>query len=149
MSETILQLTANIVSAQLAKTPTETPDLLALIRSVHAALSNADKPVEEVTAQQPAVPVRKSVFPDFIVCLEDGKKLKMLKRHLKASFNLTPDEYRAKWGLPRDYPMTAPAYAQIRSGLAKTIGLGRKPTAVADEPVVQKIPARKTRRTLG
>jgi predicted transcriptional regulator len=146
MSETILQLTADIVSAQVAKTPMETPDLIALIRSVHSALSNAGKPVEEVTVQQPAVPVRKSVFPDFIVCLEDGKKLKMLKRHLQTSYNMTPDDYRAKWGLPHDYPMVAPSYARHRSTLAKTFGLGRKPASPPDEPVVQKIPARKTRR---
>jgi len=90
------------------------------------------------------VPVKKSVFPDYIVCLEDGKKLKMLKRHLQTSYRLSPDGYRAKWGLPRQYPMVAPNYAATRSRLAKKIGLGRKP-AVAAEPVVAKLPARRAR----
>ena len=95
------------------------------------------------------------MFPEFIICLEDGKKLKMLKRHLKTSYNLTPDEYRTKWGLPRDYPMVAPVYASHRSTLAKKIGLGRKPGGEAAEPAepaepaVEKLPARRARGAKG
>jgi predicted transcriptional regulator len=94
------------------------------------------------------VPIKKSVFPDYIVCLEDGKKLKMLKRHLQTSYGLTPGAYRAKWGLPADYPMVAPSYAARRSTLAKSIGLGRKP-APASDPVVSKLPARRARGAKG
>jgi predicted transcriptional regulator len=92
----------------------------------------------------PAVPIRKSVTPDYIVCLEDGKKLKMLKRHLSSTYNLTPDGYRAKWGLPPDYPMTAPTYAAQRSSLAKSAGLGRK---AAPAPVVEAAPAKRPGRS--
>src|SRR4051812_22962018 len=98
--------------------------------------------VPAASAQTPAVPIKKSVFPDHIVRLEDGKKLKMLNRHLQTSYGLSPDAYRAKWGLPRDYPMVAPNYAATRSGLAKKIGLGRKPSS---EPVLSKLPARRAR----
>jgi predicted transcriptional regulator len=91
------------------------------------------------------VPIKKSVFPDYIVCLEDGKKLKMLKRHLQTSYGLSPDAYRAKWHLPRDYPMVASSYAALRSTLAKSIGLGRKPA----EPEVVQLPARRARRARG
>ncbi len=97
-------------------------------------------------AQTPAVPIKKSVFPDFIICLEDGKKMKMLKRHLKTSFNLTPEEYRTKWALPNDYPMVAPSYAGLRSTLAKQIGLGRKPGA---QPVVTQLSARRAKGARG
>jgi predicted transcriptional regulator len=90
---------------------------------------------------QPAVPIKKSVFPTYIVCLEDGKKLKMLKRHLKTAYNMDPDEYRQRWGLPHDYPMVAPNYAEQRSSLAKAHGLGRKPQPeIIAEPVVQRVP---------
>src|SRR5947209_1544350 len=102
----------------------------------------------EMPAQTPAVPIKKSVFPGYIVCLEDGKKLKMLKRHLQTSYGLTPDAYRAKWGLSREYPMVAPNYAATRSSLAKSIGLGRKP-APAAEPEVAKLPARRARASKG
>jgi predicted transcriptional regulator len=101
-----------------------------------------------VAVPTPAVPTKKSVFPDYIVCLEDGKKLKMLKRHLQTSYGMTPDAYRAKWGLPRDYPMVAPSYAATWSGLAKKIGLERKPAAAA-EPAVSKLPRRHARATRG
>jgi predicted transcriptional regulator len=133
-SADILGLTAQIVSAHVAKNKLGAEALPALIQSVYRSLSTAGEtaPVA-VVALSPAVPIKKSVFPDFIVCLEDGKKLKMLKRHLQASYGLTPDGYRAKWGLPRDYPMVAPNYAATRSGLAKKIGLGRKP-APSPEP---------------
>jgi len=97
-----------------------------MIKSVHAALSElAGLQGEAQTQQKPAVPVRRSVTPDYVVCLEDGKKLKMLKRYLRGSYNLTPEQYRAKWGLPADYPMVAPNYAKKRSEFAKKIGLGR------------------------
>lgn len=121
----ILAMTAQIVSAHV-KANTVAADMLPdLIRDVHRAVSGlgaAPAPVAE--RPQPAVPVKKSVFPDFIVCLEDGKKLKMLKRHLMSSYNMTPDQYRERWGLGSDYPMVAPNYAQHRSSLAKKIGLG-------------------------
>jgi predicted transcriptional regulator len=114
----ILKQVTQIVSAYVSKNDVAAADLPALIKSVHATLGG--KP--------PAVPVKKSVTPDFIICLEDGKKLKMLKRYLRARYGLTPDAYRAKWNLPADYPMTAPNYAAKRSAFAKQIGLG-KPVA--------------------
>ena len=128
----ILGITAQIVAAHLANNQVDAAALPSLIQSVYRTLSSVDEPAPEAAAaQHPAVPVKKSVFPDFIVCLEDGKKLKMLKRHLQTSYNLTPDGYRTKWGLPRDYPMVAPNYASTRSALAKQIGLGRK---AAEDP---------------
>jgi predicted transcriptional regulator len=141
----ILGLTAQIVSAHISNNHVVTDALPSLIQSVYRSLSTAGH-VEAVPAavQTPAVPPKKSVFPDYVVCLEDGKKLKMLKRHLQTSYGLTPDAYRAKWGLPREYPMVAPNYAAARSGLAKKIGLGRKPAAAAG-PVVSKLPARRPR----
>src|SRR4029077_5708291 len=104
-----------------------TDALPALIKSVHVALANVGSAPTDVVLAEPAVPIRKSVFSSYIVCLDDGKKLKMLKRHLKTAYNMTPDQYRAKWGLPSNYPMVAPDYAEKRSALAKSIGLGRKP----------------------
>ena len=132
----LLRLTADIVSAHAAKSSVADEDLPALIRSVHAALASAAAPQapEAAAKREPAVPVKKSVFPDFIVCLEDGKKLKTLKRHLASAFQLTPDEYRTRWGLPRDYPMVAPNYAAKRSALARELGLGRKPAAPEPPP---------------
>ena len=143
----ILGLTAQIVSAHVSKNQVGTEALPSLIQSVYRSLSTAgEAEAAPAPAQTPAVPIKKSVFPDYIVCLEDGKKLKMLKRHLQTSYGLSPDAYRAKWGLPRDYPMVAPNYAATRSGLAKRIGLGRKPDpAPAAEPEVQKLPARRAR----
>jgi predicted transcriptional regulator len=140
----ILGLTAQIVSAHVSKNQVGMDALPSLIQSVYRSLSTAGE-VEAAppAVQTPAVPIKKSVFPDYIVCLEDGKKLKMLKRHLQTSYGLSPDAYRAKWSLPRDYPMVAPNYAATRSGLAKKIGLGRKPAAA--EPVVAKLPARRAR----
>ncbi|MBB4314631.1 putative transcriptional regulator [Roseospira marina] len=101
-------------------------DLTALIQDVHRSLSTIGQATPEAERPQPAVPIKKSVQPDFIVCLEDGKKLKMLKRHLKTAYDMTPEEYRDRWGLPTDYPMVAPNYAQHRSALAKKIGLGTR-----------------------
>ena len=127
-SELILQ-TAKIVSAYVERNNLAVADLPAFISSVHQSLSKLGQSASEGAPEvelQPAVPIKKSVLPDYIVCLEDGKKLKMLKRHLQSSYGLTPDEYRAKWGLPAEYPMVAPNYAKARSDLAHQIGLGRK-----------------------
>ena len=138
----MLGLTAQIVSAHISKNQVAADALAALIQSVYRSLSTVGNVELPTAAQTPAVPIKKSVFPDFIVCLEDGKKLKMLRRHLRISYNMTPGEYRAKWGLPHDYPMVAPSYASNRSTLAKKIGLGRRSAA---EPVVAKLPARRAR----
>lgn len=127
----LINLTADIVSAHVSNNTVATTDVAQLIQKVYDALSTAGAPpAPEAPKQEPAVPVRSSVKHDFIVCLEDGKKLKMLKRYLRTNFNMSPEEYRAKWNLPRDYPMVAPAYAEQRRGLAVQIGLGRKPGAV-------------------
>ncbi len=125
---TLITLTADIVAAHLANNSVAVADVSMLIANVHAALSGLGqaKPEPEIK-QEPAVSIRASVKPDYIVCLEDGKKLKMLKRHLMTRYQLTPDQYRAKWGLASDYPMVAPSYAEKRRTLAKSIGLGRKP----------------------
>jgi len=126
----ILGLTAQIVSAHVSHNPVPANDLPALIQEVFRTLTNVGTgPVPELERPQPAVPVKKSVTPEYLICLEDGKKLKMLKRHLKTAFNLTPDQYRDRWGLPPDYPMVAPHYAKHRSSLAKKIGLGTAPRA--------------------
>ena len=146
----LLGLTAQIVSAHVVKNQVAIEALPALIQSVYRTLATAGEVEVKQEAQAPAVPVKKSVFPEFIICLEDGKKLKMLKRHLKTSYNMTPDEYRTKWGLPRDYPMVAPRYASHRSTLAKKIGLGRKPVVEPAEPAAaEKPPARRTRGSKG
>ena len=127
-SKDLLQLTANIVSAHVSKNAVGAAELPTLIRDVYQALSNVGQaPVKEPERPQPAVPIKKSVTPDYIVCLEDGKKLKMLKRHLKTAYDMTPEDYRERWGLAADYPMVAPNYAKQRSRLAKQIGLGTKP----------------------
>ncbi|MGI4978418.1 MAG: MucR family transcriptional regulator [Janthinobacterium lividum] len=123
----ILGLAARIVSSHVANNAVQAADLPELIQTVHRALLTLGAAPVAEDKPEPAVPVRKSVFPDYIVCLEDGKKLKMLKRHLQTSYGLTPDAYRARWGLPTNYPMVAPSYAERRSALAKSIGLGRKP----------------------
>ncbi len=129
----MLGLTAQIVSAHVSNNAVETAQLPGLIHDVFRTLSGIgqDGPPVAVAAaperRQPAVPVKKSIFADYIICLEDGKKLKMLKRHLKTAYNLTPDQYRERWGLAGDYPMVAPSYASHRSSLAKKIGLGTKP----------------------
>jgi predicted transcriptional regulator len=123
----LLDLVASIVSAHVAHNAVAPEALPGVIQSVYAALNGLGNEAPAVERPEPAVPVKRSVFPDYIVCLEDGKKLKMLKRHLKASYGMTPEEYRARWSLPRDYPMVAPNYASRRSALAKEIGLGRKP----------------------
>ncbi len=123
--DTLIALTADIVAAHVGNNHVEVGDIATLIRSVHDALNDlgqtADAPPPRA---EPAVPVRASIKPDYIVCLEDGRKLKMLKRHLMTHYNLTPEQYRAKWSLPADYPMVAPNYAEQRRTLAKQIGLG-------------------------
>ena len=128
----LLELTTEIVSAHVGNNALSVGDLPQLIQDVYRTLSNIGSAQGTAERPQPAVSVKKSVTPDYIICLEDGKKLKMLKRHLKTSYNLTPEEYCERWGLPRDYPMVAPNYAKHRSILAKKIGLGtksRKPRA--------------------
>ena len=136
-----VEMTAEIVSAYVEHNSVPLSDLSVLIRSVNealAGLSGAGKADPAPEPQQPKVPIRKSVSAEFITCLEDGRRFKSLKRHLHAEHGLTPDEYRSKWGLGKDYPMVAPAYADARSTLAKTIGLGRKAAAApeADNTVV-------------
>jgi len=124
----LLNLTTSIVSAHVAHNTVALQDLPGLIREIYQTLATVGQPaVKEPERPQPAVAIKKSVTPDFIVCLEDGKKLKMLKRHLKTAYNMTPEEYRERWGLASDYPMVAPNYAKQRSKLAKQIGLGTKP----------------------
>lgn len=124
----LLSLTTEIVSSHVSNNTVAQSDIPALIEQVFRALSGLGSGVSSVAADrpQPSVPVKKSVTPDYIVCLEDGKKLKMLKRHLKTAYDMTPEEYRERWGLPNDYPMVAPNYAKQRSRLAKDIGLGTK-----------------------
>ncbi|MBA2935066.1 MucR family transcriptional regulator [Sphingomonas sp. CGMCC 1.13654] len=127
MTETLITLTADIVSAHVSNNSVAVNDVSGLIQNVHSALTQlgTTAPEPEVK-QEPAVSVRASIKPDYIVCLEDGKKLKMLKRHLMTHYNLTPEQYRAKWNLPADYPMVAPNYAEQRRSLAKKIGLGTR-----------------------
>ena len=125
----LIALTGQIVAAYVSRNVIPVSDLPTLISTVHQSLINLGKPQEQAEPAadlKPAVPIKKSVHPDHIVCLEDGKKLKMLKRHLATSYGLTPDEYRAKWGLPSDYPMVAPNYAKQRSDLALKLGLGKR-----------------------
>lgn len=123
-----VDLTADIVSAYVSNNTVASSDLPALISSVHSALSSTAQKASEPVVEElkPAVPIKKSVTDQHIICLEDGKKFKSLKRHLRTHFDLTPEEYRAKWNLPADYPMVAPGYAAARSELAKKMGLGQK-----------------------
>ncbi|MEJ6788729.1 MucR family transcriptional regulator [Brevundimonas sp. BR2-1] len=132
----LLEMTADIVSAYVGNNTVQATEVPGLISSIHAALTQvsngAVEPEPEI--KDPAVPVRKSITPDFLICLEDGRKFKSLKRHLRTKYNMSPEEYRAKWGLAKDYPMVAPNYAKARSDLAKSMGLGqggRKPARAA------------------
>jgi len=126
--ETLITLTSDIVAAHVSNNNVAVEDISALITNVYSALAGLGEAVVPVEVMpEPAVSIRSSIKPDHIVCLEDGKKLKMLKRHLSTHYNLTPDQYRARWNLPADYPMVAPNYAERRRELAKSIGLGRKP----------------------
>ena len=126
--EDMLRMTAQVVSAYVGNNMLPAAQISEVIKSVYGSLTalESDASEAEVEPPKPAVAIRKSITPDFIVCLEDGKKLKMLKRHLRTTYDMTPDEYRAKWNLPPDYPMVAPNYAKQRSEFAKKIGLGRK-----------------------
>ncbi len=127
-AELLITLTADIVAAHVSNNSVAVSDVPTLIGNVHSALAGlSGGNVAPAVALEPAVPIRLSVKKDYIVCLDDGKKLKMLKRHLMTHYGMTPDDYRAKWGLPADYPMVAPAYAEQRRVLAKAIGLGRAP----------------------
>lgn len=127
LQETLVTLTADIVAAHVSNNSVAVSDLPVLIQNVHGALAGLNGTVAEPEVkQEPAVSVRASVKPDYIVCLEDGKKLKMLKRHLMTHYQMTPEQYRTKWNLPADYPMVAPNYAEQRRNLAKKIGLGTK-----------------------
>ena len=123
----LLRMTADVVTAYVGNNTVAPSDLAEVIRTVHASLQEAQTGAAAVAAPpKPAVPIKKSITPDYLICLEDGRELKMLKRHLRTTYNMTPDEYRAKWGLDADYPMVAPNYARRRSEFAKQIGLGQK-----------------------
>jgi predicted transcriptional regulator len=126
-AEMLITLTADIVAAHVSNNSVAVSDLPTLISNVHGALAGLSSTVPAPLNLEPAVPVRNSVKRDYIICLEDGKKLKMLKRHLMTHYGMTPDDYRLKWSLPADYPMVCPAYAETRRVLAKKIGLGRAP----------------------
>ncbi len=132
VQETLITLTADIVAAHVSNNSVAVSDLPVLIANVHGALAGLGGPVIELEVkQEPAVSIRSSIKPDYITCLEDGKKLKMLKRHLMTHYQMTPEQYRTKWNLPADYPMVAPNYAEQRRTLAKKIGLGTKRRKVA------------------
>ncbi len=124
--ETLVTLTADIVAAHVSNNSVAVSDISLVIRAVHGALAGLGDTSEPEVKQEPAVSIRASVKPDYIVCLEDGKKFKMLRRHLATDHDMTPDAYRAKWNLPADYPMVSPNYAETRRALAKEIGLGTK-----------------------
>ena len=127
IASAVRDLTADVVAAYVSNNVVPISDLPGLIESVFTALNAAGNPeASRAEAPKPAVPVKKSLTPDYLICLEDGKKFKSLKRHLRTHYDLSPEEYREKWGLPVDYPMVAPNYAAARSALAKKMGLGRK-----------------------
>ncbi|QEN85563.1 transcriptional regulator [Labrys sp. KNU-23] len=138
----LVDLTVDIVSAYVANNQVSSSSLSELIRSVHGRLSdlNTGKPVETAVAATPAVPIKKSITPDFIICLEDGRKFKSLSRHLRSAYDMTPEQYREKWNLPADYPMVAPNYSAHRSRLAKELGLGQQ-----GRQTKEKAPARAVR----
>jgi predicted transcriptional regulator len=123
----IIEMTADIVSAYVGNNSVSATDLPSLIQSVHRALAGVATGAEtvEVAPKEPAVPLKRSITPDYLICLEDGRKFKSLKRHLRTKYNMSPEDYRAKWGLAKDYPMVAPNYAKARSDLAKQMGLGQ------------------------
>ncbi|HEY2884183.1 MAG TPA: MucR family transcriptional regulator [Rhizomicrobium sp.] len=126
-SSELLKLVSEIVASYVSNNPVPVSELPAMIRSVHATLGglSGSLAIDAVTSQKPAVTIKKSITPEYLICLEDGKKLKMLKRYLRSRYGLSPDQYRTKWGLPADYPMVASNYAAQRSEFAKKIGLGR------------------------
>jgi predicted transcriptional regulator len=146
-NDNVIELTAMVVSAYVAHNNLPSGDLVALISSTHSAFTELGAKPEappEPIVLVPAVPIRKSITPDAIICLEDGKAFKSLRRHLGTAYNLTPEQYRAKWGLPPDYPMVAPNYSQARAALARASGLGRKAKTEPVPPVAPK-PARAKR----
>ncbi len=124
----LISLVADIVSAYVANNSVPVSELPGLIASTHTAIASLSSPAAPAPEEKavPAVPIKKSITPDFLICLEDGKKFKSLKRHLRTSYDMSPEQYRAKWNLPADYPMVAPAYAEARSNLAKKMGLGQQ-----------------------
>ena len=134
----LLKLTSQIVAAHVAHVPTSVDHLPFLINNVYQALRSRRIEPAALEARLPAVAINRSVFPNYLICLEDGRRLKLLKRHLQASYGLTPEQYRKRWGLPSDYPMVAPHYASQRSSLAKMSGLGRKQAAVNAPPTKRK-----------
>lgn len=127
-SSQLLELAADIVSAYVSNNPLPPSDLPQVLRDVHDTLARLSDPANVIRqdAQKPAVPAKKSIFDDYLICLEDGKKFKSLRRHLRAQYDMSPEDYREKWGLPADYPMVAPNYARARSRLAKQMGLGQQ-----------------------
>jgi predicted transcriptional regulator len=125
----LLRMTAEVAAAYVGNNSLPASQLPDVIRTIYSSISALEGGSVGGNGAKPMVPIKKSVMPDYIICLEDGKKLKMLKRHLRTSYGMTPEEYRIKWGLPADYPMVAPNYAEQRSAFAKKIGLGRKPGA--------------------
>ena len=134
----LLQITSDVVRAHVSNNPVPLGELPGLIQTVYSTLTGLSAPAPEPEVElKPAVNPKKSVTEEYIVCLEDGKKLKMLKRHLATAYDMSPEQYRAKWNLPHDYPMVAPAYAKKRQELARKIGLGRKPRVVEAEPTPQ------------
>src|SRR5262245_15430933 len=126
-AEDLIRMTTELAAAYLSNNNLAASQLPEVLKTIHGSLTALNTPLSEAEAAPPtpAVPIKKSVTPDYLVCLEDGKKLKMLKRHLRTAYNLSPDDYRKRWGLPADYPMVAPKYAALRSEFAKKIGLGR------------------------
>jgi predicted transcriptional regulator len=142
----LLSLTAEIVSAHVSNNSVTPEALPGLIESVYSTLAAVGTVAQAPERPQPAVPIKRSVFPDHIVCLEDGKKLTMLKRHLRTAYNMTPEQYREKWSLPATYPMVAPNYANQRSTLAKKIGLGRRTSEEPVAPEPEAPPATRARR---
>lgn len=142
-SSELIGLVADIVAAYVSNNSVPTTELPGLIATTHTAIAALGKPAPEPVEERPvpAVSIKKSISPDFIVCLEDGKKFKSLKRHLRTAYDMTPEQYRAKWGLPPDYPMVAPAYAEARSALAKNMGLGQRRAQAAASKTRKKKPA--------
>ena len=130
-ADPLVELSVTLVGAYVSHNALSAGDLPALIAQVHQTLVSlgAPAPVEATPELKPAVPIKKSITPEYLICLEDGRKFKSLKRHLRTEYDMSPEEYRARWGLPPDYPMVAPSYSEARSQLAKSIGLGRKPVA--------------------
>ncbi|MEP3227385.1 MAG: MucR family transcriptional regulator [Parasphingorhabdus sp.] len=126
LNETLIAFTSDIVAAHVSNNSVAVSDLPLIINNVHGALAGLSRRAAEQARPEPAVAIKSSIKPDYVICLEDGKKLKMLKRHLMTHYGMTPDDYRTKWGLPSNYPMVAPNYAEQRRELAKAIGLGKK-----------------------